>query len=102
MRVIKDAAKTMKRPSGSRDLPFDNVIAATLNGLSCARAILLIGLLALVAYANSLGGEFVFDDTDQIVENQNLRSWDNLAKAFTSHVWAFRERADSHDIPPPL
>ncbi len=71
-----------------------------------ARAMLLIGLLAVLAYANSLGGEFVFDDTDQIVENQNIRSWDNLAKAFTTHVWAFRERGvspvGSLDVPPPL
>lgn len=67
---------------------------------------LLIGLLAILAYSNSLGGDFVFDDTDQIVENQNIRSWDNLAKAFTTHVWAFREEtggpAARLDLPPPL
>ncbi len=36
------------------------------------------------------------------MENQNIRSWDNLAKAFTTHVWAFRERSDTLDAPPPL
>jgi Flp pilus assembly protein TadD len=102
MRVTKNAAKLTKRQGGSKQLPFDNPTTAPLDGRRGARAILLIGLLALVAYANSLGGEFVFDDTDQIVENQNLRSWDNLAKASASHVWAFREHADSHDVPPPL
>src|SRR5438128_8288469 len=70
--------------------------------LTSARIVLLIFLVSFLAYANSLGGEFVFDDTEQIVENQDIRSWDNLAKAFTTHVWAFRERAGTLDAPPPL
>jgi len=55
-----------------------------------------------MAYANSLGGDFVFDDTDQVVENQNIRSWDNLATAFTTDVWAFRDRSVTLNAPPPL
>src|SRR5262249_41561147 len=72
------------------------------SALTSSRIVLLIFLASFLAYANSLGGEFVFDDTDQIVENQNIRSWDNLAKAFTTHVWAFRERSGALDAPPPL
>ena len=70
--------------------------------LTVSRMLLLIGLLSFLAYANSLGGEFVFDDTEQIVENQDIRSRDNLAKAFTSHVWAFREQSGALNQPPPL
>jgi Flp pilus assembly protein TadD len=66
------------------------------------RAILLICLLSVLAYANSLGGEFVFDDTEQIVENQDIRSWDNIAKAFTTHVWEFRSQPGRLNVPPPL
>ena len=77
-------------------------LLSSLKRLSPARTILLIFLLSFLAYANSLGGDFVFDDTDQIVENQNLRSLDNFAKAFTTHVWAFRERPGTLDAPPPL
>jgi len=73
-----------------------------LQHLSTARTVLLICLFSFLAYANSLAGEFVFDDTDQIVENQNIRSWDNLGKAFTTHVWAFRERPEALNVPPPL
>lgn len=73
-----------------------------LQNLSTGRAIGLIFLCSLLAYANSLGGEFVFDDTDQIVQNQNVRSWDNLGKAFTTDVWAFRERSGNLNVPPPL
>ncbi len=77
-------------------------LLASLQHLSPARTILLICLFSFLAYANSLAGEFVFDDTEQIVENQNIRSWDNLGKAFTSHVWAFRERPGALNVPPPL
>lgn len=41
-------------------------------------------LLCCLAYANSLGGDFVFDDVDVIVKNQDLRSWGNLGRGFTS------------------
>ncbi len=77
-------------------------LLSSLQRISLARAIILICLFSFLAYANSLGGDFVFDDTDQIVENQNIRSWDNLAKAFTTHVWAFRERSPALNDPPPL
>ncbi|MEK6323806.1 MAG: tetratricopeptide repeat protein [Acidobacteriota bacterium] len=77
-------------------------ILASLQRLSLPRTILLISLFSFLAYANSLGGEFVFDDTEQIVENQNIRSWDNLSKAFTTHVWQFRERSGTLNVPPPL
>jgi len=77
-------------------------LIASIESLAASRAVLLICLLSLLAYANSLGGEFVFDDTDQIVTNQNLRSWTNLSRAFTSHVWAFRDQQHSIESPPPL
>lgn len=77
-------------------------LISSLQSLSTARTILLICLCSFLAYANSLGGEFVFDDTDQIVENQNIRSWDNFGKAFTTHVWAFRQRPGTLNAPPPL
>ena len=80
----------------------DGGMLASIESLGLARLLLLICLFSFLAYANSLGGEFVFDDTDQIVENQNIRSWDNLQKAFTTHVWAFRDQSASLDTPPPL
>jgi len=77
-------------------------ILASIQSLGAARLLLLICLCSFLAYANSLGGDFVFDDTDQIVENQSIRSWDNLEKAFTTHVWAFRDQSTALDTPPPL
>lgn len=92
----------MTRQTDSKQIAFGNTATAPLAQLRGARTLVLLGLLAFLAFANSLGGEFVFDDTDQIVKNHNVRSWDNLGKAFTTHVWAFRERAGSIDAPPPL
>lgn len=106
MGLTKDTASTAKNQSGKKSPARDDFSTSLLAQLRGARAMLLIGLLAVLAYANSLGGEFVFDDTDQIVQNQNIRSWGNLAKAFTTHVWAFREPAGSPSgnlaVPPPL
>lgn len=58
-------------------------------------------LACLAVYANSLSGDFVFDDTMQIVENSALHSWQNLITAFTTDVWAFKRDTDANNIPPP-
>lgn len=50
-----------------------------------------LALACFLAYANSLGGDFVFDDTMQIVDNRSLASWSNLLTAFTTDVWAFQK-----------
>ncbi|MCI0490176.1 MAG: hypothetical protein L0229_26585, partial [Blastocatellia bacterium] len=89
------AAASAASASGTRNL------IAWIERLNPSRVILLICVLVFAAYANSLGGDFVFDDTEQIVENPDVRSWDNLARAFTTHVWAFRERADVLRVPVP-
>lgn len=78
----------------------DSLLAAA-GRLSVTRVLLLTCLLSFLAYANSLGGDFVFDDTDVIVENQDIRSWDNLGRAFTTHVWAFREKPQTLRVPIP-
>jgi protein O-mannosyl-transferase len=94
------AKSDSEQPSAVPNNPLKPFSA--LQSLSPARTLLLISLFSFLAYANSLGGAFVFDDTDQIVENQNIRSWDNLATAFTTHVWAFREQSGALNVPPPL
>jgi tetratricopeptide (TPR) repeat protein len=78
-----------------------NGLFRLLERLDASRLLMLICLVACLAYANSLGGDFVFDDMDQIVENKDIRSWDNLGRAFTTHVWAFRERPEALRVPIP-
>jgi Flp pilus assembly protein TadD len=69
--------------------------------LSDSRALFLIIASTVLVYANSLSGSFVFDDTKQIAGNPALRSWNNIARAFTSDVWAFQRGTLTKDIPPP-
>ena len=46
--------------------------------------------LALVAFAPGFHGDFVYDDTRQIIENPWLRSPQFLTKLLSSDVWGYR------------
>jgi tetratricopeptide (TPR) repeat protein len=99
----KYKAKSKPAPSTQEALSDKktNGFFTLLERLDASRIVMLLCLVACLAYANSLGGDFVFDDMDQIVENQDIRSWDNLGRAFTTHVWAFRERPEALRVPIP-
>lgn len=75
--------------------------APTQGLLNQSRALFLIIATTVLAYANSLSGAFVFDDTKQIAGNPALRSWSNVLRAFTSDVWSFQRGTLTKDIPPP-
>ncbi|MGB7203621.1 MAG: tetratricopeptide repeat protein [Pyrinomonadaceae bacterium] len=47
-------------------------------------------IVCFVVFANSLGGEFVYDDTRQIVRNTLIQDNSLIWKALTSDVWAFK------------
>jgi tetratricopeptide (TPR) repeat protein len=90
------------RPSCTEPAEGTSVAAhRAVEWISSRWVILAICAASLIVYSNSLSSDFVFDDVDQIVKNQSIRSWDNLAHAFTTHVWAFREGNDP-SLPPPL
>jgi len=102
MRATRDKSNRSAKVIGTKKAAqADNSISGS-GTLTVTRLLLLTCLFSFLAYANSLGGDFVFDDTDQIVENQNIRSWENLGKAFTTNVWAFRERPGAQNVPPAL
>lgn len=69
--------------------------------LTEGRILFVVLALTVLVYANSLGGQFLFDDLNQIINNPDLRSWSNLTKAFTSDVWSFHRGTTTTDIPPP-
>src|SRR5438105_7433571 len=79
----------------------DKNISAMNDLLTDSRALFLVIASTVLVYANSLSGAFVFDDTKQIAANPALRSWGNIARAFTSDVWAFQRGTLTKDIPPP-
>ena len=49
-----------------------------------------LAVVAFLAFANSLGGEFVYDDNRQILMNPLIQQPDLYGKALTSDVWAFK------------
>ncbi|MFZ1218642.1 MAG: tetratricopeptide repeat protein [Chthoniobacterales bacterium] len=49
----------------------------------------IILVLTALAYANSLSGEFLYDDWYQIERNPAIKSWSFLSSVFTRHVWEF-------------
>jgi tetratricopeptide (TPR) repeat protein len=53
------------------------------------RAVIVAALtLTFVAYAGTLGYNFVYDDQSQIVQNPNITSWKFAPLYFTEHVWS--------------
>jgi tetratricopeptide (TPR) repeat protein len=52
--------------------------------------LVLIALFTLGLFANSLGGDFVYDDRRQIVANTLIQTPSLYGKALTSDVWAFK------------
>ena len=69
--------------------------------LTDGRVLFLIVAATVLVYANSLSGEFVFDDLKQIVGNLQIHSWRNIFHAFTSAVWDFQRDTSTLDLPPP-
>jgi protein O-mannosyl-transferase len=55
-----------------------------------ARWLILIAVIGFVVYANSLGGEFVYDDKRQILRNPLIQETALAGEALTSDVWAFK------------
>lgn len=70
-----------------REAPVSGVPAFLNLPRSMTIPILLV--LAFVVYANSLGGQFVFDDTVIIQGNKTIRglSWGHLKEIFGGHYW---------------
>ncbi|MGD0885610.1 MAG: tetratricopeptide repeat protein [Thermodesulfovibrionales bacterium] len=52
-------------------------------------AIVVILLLSVIVYANTLGNGFVYDDSNQILENRWIKDVRFIPDIFTSSVWSF-------------
>jgi tetratricopeptide (TPR) repeat protein len=56
-----------------------------------ALLILIIFLVSFAVYFNALWGGFVYDDTDQVLENHWIRNVKYLPDIFSKSVWSFKE-----------
>jgi tetratricopeptide (TPR) repeat protein len=69
---------------------------------SFARHSLLLLTLCFAVYGNSLSGNFVWDDTLQIVKNVGIRRVAEVPRAFSTGVWSFLGRNVTNDYYRPL
>ncbi len=53
--------------------------------------IVIIILISISVYLNTLPNEFVYDDVDQVMKNKWIRDVRNVPKIFLTDVWAFEE-----------
>src|SRR5262245_48961344 len=53
------------------------------------RSAILLVILCFAVYGNVLNGAFVWDDQMQVVRNANIRTLDNIPRAFVSSLWSF-------------
>src|SRR5262245_26511232 len=68
--------------------------AAAPTVLASSRYPFLLVLLSFVVYANGLSGEFVWDDQVQLFRNTNIRTVENIPRAFTTSLWSFMYSQD--------
>ncbi|MDD5680353.1 MAG: tetratricopeptide repeat protein [Candidatus Omnitrophica bacterium] len=66
------------------------------------KAVFLIMVLGLALYANSLSGQFIWDDEVLVRDNLYVRNWHNMGEIFTSSIWQGSGTVQSCDYYRPL
>ncbi len=61
--------------------------ASSINRLVPVLAVLLV---SFAVYVNALSGDFVYDDTHQVLENPWIKDIGNIPEIFSKNVWGFR------------
>ena len=71
-------------------------------GWSDGALMALLLLATLVCYADILGNSFVYDDSQQILQNPYVKSWHFVPQIFDSTVWSFVGQAGTTNYYRPL
>jgi tetratricopeptide (TPR) repeat protein len=69
---------------------------------SDATLVALLLLVTLVCYANILANSFVYDDSQQILQNPYVKSWHFIPQIFGTTVWSFVGQAGATNYYRPL
>ncbi|XP_049951100.1 protein O-mannosyl-transferase TMTC4-like [Schistocerca serialis cubense] len=77
-----------KRGSRRREVSWDSGLPFP--KLSGPFSAVIVGLVAILCYKNSVDGEFVFDDTEAIVNNEDLRPETPVWNLFFNDFWGTR------------
>ena len=57
--------------------------------------VIILFLISMLAYSNTLYNGFFYDDFHVVIENIWIRDFKFLPKVFTTHLWGFREESAS-------
>lgn len=66
------------------------------------RACILVALLSIVVFANSLANDFVWDDKELIVANPAVRSLAGIGQFFSGHFWSQSEQPSAQGYYRPI
>ena len=88
-RSVKDFAGKQQETCDPLDLTLDDEIDSHLPvpSISFTVASVVVGFLSVICYWNSCDGEFLFDDSEAIVGNEDLRPETPLEKVFLHDFW---------------
>lgn len=79
----------MAKPESREATNDSGLPGAPLSDRASHVGLALVLAAVFLAYADTLGFQFVHDDRFQILQNTWLRSWKYLPRYFTADVWAF-------------
>jgi tetratricopeptide (TPR) repeat protein len=91
-----DAAKPTSARQARREKMRETTRAKKTERLVIA---MLLGV-TLLAFVNSLQGEFVYDDRLQILNNPTITDLSNIPRMFTESVWQFLNKNDTEAVGP--
>jgi tetratricopeptide (TPR) repeat protein len=86
--------KKRTRPQASPEIASPPIAARRSFALSHRWILGLILAGTFLAFANTLANGFAYDDTTQILRNDQIRSFANLPTALTKEVWFWRVKQD--------
>ena len=92
----------LERRPGRGDRPVAPTAGSSIGKRNIILSVLLIIILGLAVYGNSLSGEFIWDDTHLVEDNVYIRDWSNLPKYFTESIGAGADAATVYSFYRPL
>jgi len=99
--VLGDKGRHEKKLKPPQESPSKVDLQKT-SSIMKIRPIMVVLLVAFAVYFNALFGDFVYDDHEQIVNNQWIRDIGNIPTIFTSSVWSFKSGISTWNYYRPL
>lgn len=84
--LIAQKQQVIEAPKRSKPLPFQKISIGRAAKLKLLGLCLLVFITAFMAYANTLGGDFIWDDEYLILNNSQIKSFSHLPNVFKTYV----------------